>query len=256
MTTYTTSLRLAKQATAENDKVWGSVNNAQIDLVDTAIAGASSIDVSAGDVTLTALNGAADQARAMTILVTGAPASARNIVVPKAQKLYTVHNACGQTVTVKTATGTGLAIPNGTRYSLFVDSSADRVFGFVLHTEAAVASGPGTLTTVACSVAAATAGTTNPTYYTYKEGNQIVVGTDGFTVTVNSIAFSVLGSFPDVAFGDFDTFPIYVDEAGTTKAVLAAMSPSGPSYSHADSTAWTATSSRIVPPHYFTMRGA
>lgn len=255
MTQYTGSLRLAKQATAENDKVWGSINNAQIDLLDTAIAGASSIDVTAADVVLTALNGAADQARAMTLLVIGAPAGARNIIVPKVQKLYTVHNACGQTVTVKTSTGTGLAIPTGVRYAIFVDGDNDRVRGFVLSSAAAVTAGPANLTTVATAVTAATGGTTNPTYYTYKEGGQILVGTDGFTVTVNSIAFFVSGSFPDVSL-DLDTFPLYIIEAGTLRAATVAMSPSGPIYSRADSTGWTAPSSRVVPPHYFTLRGA
>lgn len=252
MTQYTDSLRLAKQATAENDKVWGSVTNAQIDNADAAIAGATTINVTAADVVLSALNGAADQARNMTILVTGAPAGARNVIVPRVQKVYTVHNACGQLITVKTSTGAGLAIADGARYTVFVDDTNNRVYGLVQSTAAAVLAGPAAMTTIATAVALATAGTANPPYYSYQEGGQVVIGTNGFTVTVNSGAFFVNGAFPVSL--DLDTTTLWIDDGGTLREALVTLSPGAVIYSRADTVGWTTPSSRIVPRHFFTVR--
>lgn len=256
MTAYTDSLRIAKQATAENDKVWGSVANTQIDLLDVGIAGAVSVDLTAADVVLTTANGSTDQARNMTLLLIGTPAATRNLIVPKKQKVYTVHNASGQSVTVKTSTGTGVVVPDASRYTLFVDEATDTVFGLVLHTAAAVSQGPANLTSVVLTVGAATAGTSTPTYYIYQEGGQIVVGTLGYTVTVNSIAFFVNGALAGVNPTDLDSFPLYIMEAGALKPTICTIDDGGFIYAKADSTGWTAPSSRVVPPHFVTARAA
>jgi hypothetical protein len=72
--TFTSSLRLVKQAAGENSSTWGTIFNQQFsDLIDTAIAGYTSVAVADVDVTLSASNGASDQARSMVLNFTGAP---------------------------------------------------------------------------------------------------------------------------------------------------------------------------------------
>lgn len=114
--TYTTSLRLVKQANGENSNTWGTIFNQQFaDLIDSAISGYTTVAMSDANTTLTASNGAADQARAMMLKFTGTLTANRNIVVPTSSKLYYVNNATtgGFTLTVKTSAGTGVDVLNG-----------------------------------------------------------------------------------------------------------------------------------------------
>ena len=50
--TFTTRLRLEKQATGENANTWGDKTNTNLNLVQQAIAGFQAIDVASADVTL------------------------------------------------------------------------------------------------------------------------------------------------------------------------------------------------------------
>jgi hypothetical protein len=116
MTTYTTRLRTAVQLTGENNNTWGDVANAGVfQLLEDAIAGMSTISLTAGNVTLTANNGATDQARSAILNLTGAPGAARTVTVPSVSKLYLINNATtgGQTITIKTAAGVGVAVGTG-----------------------------------------------------------------------------------------------------------------------------------------------
>lgn len=254
---HTHSLRLSKQQTATNNLVWGSVLNAGvIALLDDALAGTTSIDVTAGNVTLSTEDGAADQARCMTILVIGAPGVARTIFVPNVQKVYTVHNACGQSVTVKTTTGVGVVVPNGSRATVFVDEASGNVIQPLLHTDQAVLALSGNLTAAPCTVVNGTAGTTTPTYYVGREGGQVIIGTAGYTVTLTAPAFIVninAGTFP--VSSDLDARTLYIVEAGTVREAVMTTAPSSIIYSRADTSGW-GSNSVVVPEHYFVLRGA
>lgn len=122
--TFTNSLRLVKPAPGELDSTWGSVFNQQFsDLVDVAIAGISAIAMADADIVLTAANGIADQARAMVLSFTGELTASRNVVVPTTSKLSFVQNntSGGFELVVKTASGSGVGIPNGGSAVVFCD---------------------------------------------------------------------------------------------------------------------------------------
>lgn len=122
--TFTSSLRLVKQATGENSETWGDIFNQQFaDLIDAAIAGLSVVTMSDANKTLTASNGANDESRSMLIRLTGTLTAARDVVVPPATKLYFVRNATagGFAVNVKTPSGTGVSVPNGASMLLASD---------------------------------------------------------------------------------------------------------------------------------------
>lgn len=119
--TYTSSLRLTLPATGELDGSWGNVVNDQItSMIEQAISGYVSIATADANVTLTTANGADDQARNMIVRLTGALTANRNITVPSVEKLYVIKNSTtgSFTLTVKTAAGTGVTIPNGDRATL------------------------------------------------------------------------------------------------------------------------------------------
>jgi len=115
--TYTDLLRLEKQADGENENTWGQILNAQLELLEDAIAGGVSLTLAASDVTLSTNNGATDQSRAMFIDCGGTITANINIIVPTSTKFYIVNNGATQTVaetvTVKTSGGSGVVIPNG-----------------------------------------------------------------------------------------------------------------------------------------------
>jgi hypothetical protein len=122
--TYTSSLRLVLPATGELSNTWGTVFNAgATSLIDSSIAGTSSITMTAANYTLTSSNGASDEARAMFLVLGGTPGGSYNVIVPAVSKLYFVTNNTGAAQTVKTSAGSGISVPNGARIALRCDGT-------------------------------------------------------------------------------------------------------------------------------------
>ncbi len=111
-TSYTTLLGLALPVTGELAGTWGNVVNNEItSLLDSAIAGATSVNVTSADVTLTDTDGAADQSRSAILIATGTPGTTRNIVAPSASKVYAVFNTSDSSIVIKGSATTGVTIP-------------------------------------------------------------------------------------------------------------------------------------------------
>jgi hypothetical protein len=116
-TAYTSLLGLALPVTGELSGTWGdTVNTAITSLLDTAIAGTTSITTDA-DITLTTTTGASNQARQAIILWNPASGTTtRNITAPAQSKMYTVINASGgtQSIVIRGAgPTTGVTIAKG-----------------------------------------------------------------------------------------------------------------------------------------------
>jgi hypothetical protein len=75
------------------------------------------------DYTLSSNNGAADEARAMVLNLTGTPGAARNVICPAVSKVYVVYNNTGYAQTLKTSAGTGISVPNGSTAFLRCDGT-------------------------------------------------------------------------------------------------------------------------------------
>jgi hypothetical protein len=101
MTTAATSLLgLALPVTSELAGTWGDVvNNSLTSLLDTAVAGTTTISTDA-DVTLTTTALTANQARQAIILWTANGTTTRNITAPAQSKIYTVINASAGTQSI------------------------------------------------------------------------------------------------------------------------------------------------------------
>ena len=121
---YTTLLGLAQPVTGTESGTWGTVVNDEITaLVEQAVAGAVSINVTASNVTLSDTDGASNQARNAILLVTGTPGTSRNIVAPSSSKVYVVINGSDGAVVLKGSATTGVTIPAGTKTIAFWDGS-------------------------------------------------------------------------------------------------------------------------------------
>jgi hypothetical protein len=127
---YTTLLGLAQPVTGTESGTWGTVVNDEITaLVEQAVAGAATIDVTAGNVTLTDTAGASNQARCAILLVTGTPGTSRNIVAPSSSKLYVVKNGSDGAVVLKGSATTGVTIPVGVEAQCFWNGSDFELLG-------------------------------------------------------------------------------------------------------------------------------
>lgn len=115
-TAYTSLLGLALPVTGELQGTWGDVvNNSITSLLDTAIAGTTTLSTDA-DVTLTTITGASNQARQAILLCSGARTGIKNITAPGSSKAYIVINATtgGYAVVVRGAgPTTGVTVANG-----------------------------------------------------------------------------------------------------------------------------------------------
>jgi len=91
---YTSRIRLEKQGSGENANTWGErLNDNVIDLVDTAVAGVTAVDVDAvTSISLTESQGAADQGRHMGLRMTGALTADVTVSYTAPEKIYFVNN--------------------------------------------------------------------------------------------------------------------------------------------------------------------
>jgi hypothetical protein len=127
--TYSPSLRIELIGEGEQDGIWGQTTNNNLgELIEQAIAGITTVDVTAANVTLTSFNGTVDEARSAILVVTGSNAVAREVTIPNEPKTYIVTNNTSQTVGIKTSGGTAFSCATGTQTTLYCDGS-NGVFG-------------------------------------------------------------------------------------------------------------------------------
>lgn len=121
---YTGRLRFRLQATGGNTNTWGALlNAAALQLIDDSISGLVNITMAAVDVSLSVANGASDQARMAILNLIGAPTTPLNLICPALSKTYLVVNTTAQVITIKTASGTGVAVAAGTNALVYCDGT-------------------------------------------------------------------------------------------------------------------------------------
>ncbi len=130
--TYST-LKIQLMATGENNDAWGDITNTNLGTaIEEAITGSADVTFASANVTLTLTdNNTTQTARNLRLNLTGTTGGARDLIVPAIEKLYLVNNGCADAVTIKNATGTGVAVPAGK--SLLVFNNATNVLDAVTH---------------------------------------------------------------------------------------------------------------------------
>lgn len=130
--TYST-LKVQLMATGENSTTWGDVTNVNLGTaLEEAITGSADVAFSSADVTLTLTDTNATQsARNLRLNLTGTTGGAKNLIVPAIEKVYIVYNGCADAVTIKNASGTGIAVPAGK--TLWVYNNGTNVLDAVTH---------------------------------------------------------------------------------------------------------------------------
>lgn len=136
--TFSPSLRLELIGAGEQAGTWNiTTNNNLGTLLEQSISGNTALDLTASDVTLTALNGVTDQSRSAVLSITGTPGTTRVVTIPNVRKAYTVRNRSDSTVNIKTASGTPFSIPTLSEAYIYCD--ANNVITGRIITDAAAA---------------------------------------------------------------------------------------------------------------------
>ncbi len=127
--TFSTSQKFELIATGEKAGLWGSTTNTNLQLVEEAVGGYLSLDVASSDQTLTIANGASSNGRNMIIKFTGTLAGNRSVTVPDSiEKMYLIEDGTSRstsdyTLTFKTASGTGVTMPVGSKMVVYSDGT-------------------------------------------------------------------------------------------------------------------------------------
>tara|TARA_R110002020_G_scaffold748_3_gene3718 strand:- start:241 stop:2469 length:2229 start_codon:yes stop_codon:yes gene_type:complete len=187
--TATTALRFRDQESGGNDGTWGTLTDVNFALVEEAISGVLTKDISgSGTTTLSTTNFVSDEARHMTLKLTGTLTGISYVVLPNVEKLYFIHNSTGGefTVYVKTSSGDSVEIPVG-KDIIYVDGS--NVITTLLGASLAnivSAVNTGTLATLAANIAAINgvyANATNITTVSGVNGNVTAVANNSTNIT-------------------------------------------------------------------------
>ena len=121
------NLKLTVQATGENSGTWGQITNTNLLILEQAIGGFTTLNVTNASRALTFSNGALSNGKNDVIRLTGTLAGNLNVTIPDSiEKTYIVQNDCdhaGNTLTFKTTSGTGVLLCEGNCYILYSDGT-------------------------------------------------------------------------------------------------------------------------------------
>jgi hypothetical protein len=124
---FSTDLKLELMATGENSGTWGDKTNTNLNLLQQAIAGYQSVALTSTNTTLVMTDATISNARNATLEFTGTLTGATTVVVPDGvEKVYNIIDStahANNTLTFKTASGTGILLAQGNRHVLYSDGT-------------------------------------------------------------------------------------------------------------------------------------
>ena len=127
--TYSSDLKLELMTTGEKSGTWGTITNTNLQQLEQAASGYLSLAVGSGDVALALSNGAVSNGKNLYFKLTGTLTANRTVTMPdSSERVFIVEDATSRsssnyTLTVKTVSGTGLALPIGSTTVLYSDGT-------------------------------------------------------------------------------------------------------------------------------------
>ena len=128
--TFTSRIRLEKQADGENPNSWGLILNQNvIDMVDEAVAGMVTVTCSSAEIALSTANGATDTARNAAITLVGTLTADVTVALPALEKTYFVRNGTSGEFNILLKAGSGTAVTaTGQGLSMMVATDGTTVY--------------------------------------------------------------------------------------------------------------------------------
>ena len=127
--TYSSDLKLELMTTGEKSGTWGTITNTNLQQLEQAVSGYIAIDVGSADVALALSNGAVSNGKNFYLKLTGTLTANRTVTMPdSAERVFIVEDATDRSaslfsLTVKTVSGTGVAIPVASTNLLYSDGT-------------------------------------------------------------------------------------------------------------------------------------
>ena len=127
--TYSSDLKLELMTTGEKSGTWGTITNINLQQLEQAVSGYIAISVGPSDVALALSNGAVSDGKNFYIKLTGTLTGNIIVTMPdSAERVFVVEDATARsssnyTLTVKTVSGTGIALPVGSTSLLYSDGT-------------------------------------------------------------------------------------------------------------------------------------
>ena len=198
---YSNDLKLELITTGEKAGLWGSITNTNLQILQQATSGYIVIDMAGADVTLSLTDGAVSNGKNLYFKLTGTLAANRTLTMPSgSERVFVIEDATNRnttkTLSVKTASGTALAIP--VNAVMLVKSDGANT------TKAITQKGYFTITSSAI------------TAYTAVAGDQLLIDTTQTTVTISLPAAPVTGDEVSIidARGTFGSNNVTVNRNG------------------------------------------
>ena len=122
-------LKLELITTGEKSGTWGTITNTNLQILEQASSGYLSLAVGSGDVALSLANHATANGKNLYYKLTGTLAGNRAVTMPdSAERVFIVEDATARsssnyTLTIKTVSGTGVALPIGSTTVLYSDGT-------------------------------------------------------------------------------------------------------------------------------------
>jgi len=122
-------LKLELITTGEKSGTWGTITNTNLQILEQAASGYLSLAVGGADVALSLANHATANGKNLYFKLTGTLTANRTVTMPdSAERVFIVEDATARsssnyTLTVKTVSGTGLALPVGLTTVLYSDGT-------------------------------------------------------------------------------------------------------------------------------------
>ena len=186
MSSTYSNLKIQLMTTGENSATWGNITNTNLGTaIEEAITGSADVVFSSANVTLTLTDTNSSQtARNLRLNLTGTTGGARNLIVPSIEKAYIINNGCADAVTVKNATGTGIAVPAGKTTWVFNDgiNVVDVITSLISPTISGATISGGTISGLTSPLPAASGGTGVNTS-TAANGTLLIGNGTGFTLS-------------------------------------------------------------------------
>ena len=175
---YSSDLKLEIITTGEKAGLWGTVTNSNLEILQQAASGYLVVDMAGADVTLALTDGAVSNGKNLYFKLTGTLAANRTLTMPAgSERIFIIEDATNRnttkTLSIKTASGTALAVPIGA--VMLVKSDGTNT------TKAITEKGYFTITSSAI------------TAYTAVAGDQLLIDTTQTTVTITLPAAPVVG---------------------------------------------------------------
>ena len=122
-------LKLELITTGEKSGTWGTITNTNLQILEQASSGYISLAVGSSDVALSLANHATANGKNLYYKLTGTLNANRTVTMPdSSERVFIVEDATARsssnyTLTVKTVSGTGLALPIGSTTILYSDGT-------------------------------------------------------------------------------------------------------------------------------------